>query len=58
MKLNRISLFRLIGAACFAAALLADLSTFHLFDAGWNTWSDAGLLAWILDGVVGRDGTA
>ena len=56
MKINRISWFRVFGAACFIISIFAAHGS-DLLQFGWPSWTDLGLTFWILDGVVQADKT-
>ena len=50
MKLNRLSLFRILGAASFIIGIFAAHGS-DLLNFGWPSWGLLGLTFWILDGV-------
>lgn len=56
MKINRLSLFRLLGAASFIIGIFAAHGS-DLLQFGWPSWELLGLTFWILDGVLVQDKT-
>jgi hypothetical protein len=51
MRVNRLSLFRILGAACFIIGIFAAQGA-DLLQFGWPSWGLLGLTFWILDGSV------
>ena len=51
MKLNRLSLFRILGAASFIIGIFAAHGS-DLLQFGVLSWLLLGLTFWILDGVI------
>lgn len=54
MRLNRISWFRIFGAASFIIGIFAAHGS-DLLKFGWPSWGLLGLTFFILDGVVTDD---
>lgn len=56
MKINRLSLFRVLGAASFIIGIFAAHGE-DLLKFGWPSWGLLGLTFWILDGFISDDKT-
>jgi len=54
MRLNRISWFRILGAASFIIGIFAAHGS-DLLKFGWPSWGLLGLTFFILDGVLTED---